>query len=244
MKLGKKIALSKRKFESWFIRPSAVEIVDRDEGDLMNVTSESPQRATLIDTEKMSALSESIRGMITSRAGQELFSLAYMQALRGDVLEVGSFQGRSTFFLGSAVKWSQNGELIAIDHFRGNPGKEEFYVVGSPDLSDLEAGFRTTIKRAGLEGVVRLVNQPNYLAAQEVADQSVRLLFIDGDHTSAGVSRDLELFLPKLKGQAIIVFDDYDPEVFPGLVEVVDKFLSTAGVTRAYTVGETLVVQL
>ena len=80
--------------------------------------------------------------MIDSRAGEELFSLAYMQALKGNVVEVGSFQGKSTFFLGNAVKMSGNGKMYAIDHFKGNKGKEQFYVVSKDDLWIMDEGSR------------------------------------------------------------------------------------------------------
>lgn len=198
----------------------------------------------IIDVYKLSHLSEDIRGMIDARAGEELFSLAYMQALAGDVVEVGSFQGRSTFFLGAAVRASRNGHLYAIDHFKGNKGKEHFYVVGSKDLSDLEGGFRRNIQRAGLSEVVTLFNEPNHQAAAKIADQSVRLLFIDGDHTAQGVAKDLELFLPKLRKDAIIVFDDYDRVDFKGLVDEVNRFVARTEVKRKYLLGRTLVVQL
>jgi hypothetical protein len=62
----------------------------------------------IISIDNLSGLSRNIRGMISSRAGEELFSIVYMQSLSGDVVEIGSFQGKSTFFLGSAVKLCLN----------------------------------------------------------------------------------------------------------------------------------------
>jgi predicted O-methyltransferase YrrM len=198
----------------------------------------------IVHLNKMSYLSENIAGMIDSRAGEELFSLAYMQALKGNVVEVGSFQGKSTFFLGNAVKMSGNGKMYAIDHFKGNKGKEQFYVVSKDDLSDLESGFRENMKKAYLSEVVTLINKPNVEAAKEIEDKSIRFLFIDGDHTADGVRRDLSLFKNKLKDGAIIAFDDYDNVSFGGLVKVVNEFIAKGKIKKKYLLGRTLIVEL
>ncbi|HEY9032629.1 MAG TPA: hypothetical protein VIN71_01710, partial [Pseudomonadales bacterium] len=54
------------------------------------------QSGPVIDLEKLALISESIPGMISPRSGQFLFALCYMQELTGDVVEIGSWQGRST----------------------------------------------------------------------------------------------------------------------------------------------------
>ena len=198
----------------------------------------------ILHLNKLSALSENIRGMIENRDGEELFSLAYMQSLSGDIVEVGSFQGKSTFFLGHAVEKSKNGRVYAVDHFRGNKGKEHLYKVENDDLSDLEAGFRRNIQKAGLSEVVTLINKPNHEAAADIADGSVRFLYIDGDHTAEGVQKDLDLFKSKLRSGAIIAFDDYDNVNFSGLVSVVNEFINKSKCKRKYLLHRTLIVEL
>ena len=198
----------------------------------------------IIHLNKISELSNNIQGMINVRAGEELFSLAYMQSLRGNVIEVGSFQGKSTFFLGNAVKLSGNGKMYAIDHFKGNLGKEHYYKVSKDDLSDLEGIFWENIKKANLTESVILINKPNYEAVLEIEDNSVRFLYIDGDHTADGVNKDLNLFKDKLIGGAIIVFDDYDILRFSGLVSVTNEFIAKSDVKRKYLIDRTLVVEL
>ena len=163
--------------------------------------------------------------MISDSAGQNLFILAFMQELKGDVLEVGSFQGKSTFFLGTAVKYSQNGKLIAVDHFKGNKGKEAEYKVKKTNLSDLEDNFKNNIRLAKLDSTVKLINSPNDVAVNSVEDLSLRMLFIDGDHTAQGVRKDIQLFLPKVKPGGIVVFDDYDSVHFEGLVKELNNFI-------------------
>lgn len=212
--------------------------------DFGDIYDENNPENKIVHLNKLSRLSENICGMIDHRTGEELFSIAYMQTLDGDVLEVGSFQGKSTFFLGHAVARSGNGKMYAVDHFKGNVGKEHFYKVEKDDLSDLEMGFRKNIARAGLNEIVTLINKPNHDAVSHIKDNSVRFLYIDGDHTVDGVRKDLQLFIPKLKAGAIIAFDDYDNLGFSGLVSVVNEFISESKCKRKYLLGRTLIVEL
>ena len=212
--------------------------------DFNDIFDANKPKNKILHLNKLSGLSENIRGMINHRAGEELFSLAYMQSLSGDVVEVGSFQGKSTFFLGHAVEQSKNGKMYAVDHFKGNKGKEHFYKVENEDLSDLETGFRRNIQKAGLSEVVTLLNKPNHEAVADIADDSIRFPYIDGDHTAEGVQRDLDLFASKLRSGAIIAFDDYDNVNFGGLVAVVNEFISKSKCKRKYLIDRTLIVEL
>ena len=80
-----------------------------------------------------------VPGMITDEAGQLLFIMAYSQQIDGDIVEIGSWQGKSTICLARAALLAGNGAVYAIDHFRGNKGKESYYKVNKDDLSDLKA---------------------------------------------------------------------------------------------------------
>lgn len=197
----------------------------------------------IVDLERLSNIALSIPGMISPRSGQILYTLCVFQEIAGDVVEIGSWQGRSTSFLARAVKDSGNGKFHAIDHFKGNLGKESTYVVGSPDLSDLKQNFLANIERVGLAHDVRLLDMPNTQASHQILDGTVRFLFIDGDHTYEGVRKDLELFVPKLCANAIVVFDDFSDN-FPGLLTAVDEFMTKSPGSRVMAYDNTLVVQL
>lgn len=211
--------------------------------DFVDIFAREVPANKIISLDNLSALSSNIRGMITPRAGEELFALAYMQSIQGNVVEIGSFQGKSTYFLGTAVKLSSNGKMYAIDHFKGNVGKENSYKVDKHDLSDLELGFKQNIKKTFLDNTVNLINEPVKDAINKISDNSVRFLFIDGDHTAEGVELDLELFKNKLRSKAIIAFDDYAP-TFPGVIEVTNKFIKTNKIIKKYLLDRTLVLEL
>lgn len=210
----------------------------RDTNPFSKVTS-----VPAVDLDGMSALAGTIPGMIAPRSGELLFTACYLQAERGDVVEIGSWQGRSTSYLARATEQSGNGSFYAIDHFRGNVGKENFYVVGREDLSDLKGNFTANMQRAGLESAVHLLDMPNQEAAQHLAGKSVRFLFIDGDHTREGVQRDVDLFFPLLVDGAIVAFDDYSDN-FPGVIEVVNGILQKARHSRVMAYRKSLLLKL
>ena len=96
--------------------------------------------------------------------------------------------------------------------------------MNNTNLSDLEDNFRKNIRRAG-KIHCKTHKLSNDVAIHNVEDLSLRMLFIDGDHTARGVREDIELFLQKVKPGGIIVFDDYDFLHFQGLVKEVNNFI-------------------
>jgi predicted O-methyltransferase YrrM len=196
----------------------------------------------IIDIEMLGKMSLSIPGMITPQAGKFLYTLCYMQNLKGDVVEIGSWQGRSSIFLARAVKESQNGNFYAIDHFGGNVGKESFYEINGT-LDGLKDNFNKNISRFELNDVVHLLDMHNTEAAKQLKEKTIRFLFIDGDHTKEGVHKDIELFFPRLIKGSIVVFDDYF-EGFPGLLEAVDELFEQYTFDKVFYYRHTLVIQL
>ncbi|HEX6535847.1 MAG TPA: class I SAM-dependent methyltransferase [Gemmatimonadaceae bacterium] len=199
----------------------------------------SGRRITSVDDLVRSAAP--IPSMLSAEAGKFLYALCYMQTLPGDVVEIGSWQGYSTSFLARATRDSGNGSFFAIDHFRGNVGKEDRYVVGRADLSDLRSNFERNMRSLALWESVTLLDMPDEEAARRLEGHHLRFLFVDGDHTRAGVERDIRLFFPMLVPGAIAVFDDFSAR-FPGLVDALDHLLATTPVRRAFGYRNTLVV--
>ncbi|HJS78003.1 MAG TPA: class I SAM-dependent methyltransferase [Burkholderiales bacterium] len=206
-------------------------------------TADSPALpAGTADFERAAREAAGIPSMLRRQTAFFLYALCYLQELAGDVVEVGSWQGYSTAFLASAVRDSGNGIVHAVDHFRGNVGKEQHYVVGRPDLADLRAGFESNLRERQLWSHVRLLDMPNEEAVQHLQGICVRLLFIDGDHTEAGVERDIRLFFPMVRAGGIVVFDDYSPQC-PGLMRAVSRMIEAHKPERVAYFDNTLVLR-
>jgi len=75
----------------------------------------------VVDLDYVTVVGISVPGMTTKQSGQNLYSLSYFQEEKGDVVEIGTWQGRSASFLARATHESGNGDFFAIDHFQGSP---------------------------------------------------------------------------------------------------------------------------
>ncbi len=197
---------------------------------------------TVVDLDMLSSVSLLIPGMIAPRSGEILYTLCYMQDIQGDVVEIGSWQGRSTSFLGRAVEQSRNGRLYAIDHFGSGDKQGEATGSNNDQAHALKKAFCINMQRTGLEKVVCLLDLPSELAVAKIGHHEIRMLFIDGNHTKEGVQKDVELFFPLLLKGALVVFDDYSHR-FPGVVGVVNELLESGTLTRAMSYHNTMVLK-
>jgi len=105
-------------------------------------------------------LLNNVKGFLDRQEGNALYDIAIEASRRGPCLEIGSYCGKSTIYLGSACR-KNNSILFSIDHHRGSeeqqPGEEYF----DPELYDRKTRrvdtfkeFRNTIEKAGLEDTV------------------------------------------------------------------------------------------
>jgi len=69
---------------------------------------------------------ESVKGFLAPEEGVRLYELAKSAARLGPCLEVGSYCGKSTVYLGSACR-EANQLLFAIDHHRGRLGWQQLH---------------------------------------------------------------------------------------------------------------------
>ncbi len=139
----------------------------------------------------------------------------------GPMLEVGSYCGKSSIYLGAAAK--QTGRLLfALDHHRGSEENQEGWEWHEPDLVDSEIGsidtlptFRRTIHDAGLEGtVVALVGDSPAVAA--AWKTPLALLFIDGGHGSEPAHLDYEGWVPNVVIGGRLLIHDVFPDPADG----------------------------
>lgn len=173
-------------------------------------------RSDLID------LARETRGFMPVPEGLALYSAGLRAASAGGpLLEVGSYCGRSSLFLGAAAE-ETGSVLFTIDHHRGSeehqPG-EEYH---DPDLLDPSTGrfdslpcFARTIRRAGLERhVLGIAADSSELAATWRAP--LGLVFIDGGHSSEAARGDFEGWTPHLVEGGLLCIHDVFPDPADG----------------------------
>jgi MMP 1-O-methyltransferase len=164
-------------------------------------------------------LINNIKGFLDAREGMALYDIALKASRYGPCLEIGSYCGKSTVYIGSACK-KNSAVLFSIDHHQGSeeqqPGEEYF----DPELFDPETSsvdtfktFRETIKAAGLaDTVVPMVCRSEIAGRQWTTPLS--LVFIDGGHSYEAVFTDYNTWAGHVMPSGYLLIHDIfkDPE--------------------------------
>jgi predicted O-methyltransferase YrrM len=154
-----------------------------------------------------------VKGFLAEDEGLRLFELASQTCSLGPCLEIGSFCGKSTVYLGVACKMKGR-TLFSIDHHRGSEEQQPGQPYFDPDLFDGKSGkidsfpnYRAVIEKAGLSEVVAPVVTQSHVAAKDWATP-LGLVFIDGGHSYKAVMKDYECWYPHLISGGFLVFHD------------------------------------
>jgi predicted O-methyltransferase YrrM len=162
---------------------------------------------------------------------RHLFELA--QCVRdGCIVEVGSWRGRSTAALALGSQRAYRVPVYAIEpheEFRGIGGAE----FGSAD----RVVFFQNMLRVGTLDVVRLVNLSSEYVTRSWP-MPVGLLWIDGDHRYRGVRNDILCWLPHLRPDATVFFDDATNPL-TGPYHVVEEMVRGGRWVRGPEIGKT-----
>ena len=131
-------------------------------------------------------------------------------------LEVGSYCGRSTIWLGDAARESGT-VLFAVDHHRGSEENQAGWEWHDPALVDAHTGkmdtlpfFRRTLHDAGLEDVVIAVVGQSPTVARAWTTP-LAFLFIDGGHGVEPAREDWRGWGPWVaRGGMLAIHDVFD----------------------------------
>ena len=165
------------------------------------------------DLKPIAALASGVKGFLADDEGMALYEMALAASKLGPCLEIGSFCGRSTVYLGSACR-KNNSTLFTIDHHRGSEEQQPGQPYFDPELFDSREGninslplLRETLKKAGLEdNVVPMVTRSG-VAARNWATP-LGLVFIDGGHSYDTALADYRNWSPHLLPGGLLVFHD------------------------------------
>jgi len=133
-------------------------------------------------------------------------------------VEIGVFGGRSLFPVAAALRHNGVGKIVGIDPYTNDAVKEGGQATGAHEwwgTADLMGCYHRTageIERAGLFPWVEMRLQTSHEAVRTLADGSIDMLHIDGNHSEVCATRDVVEYLPKLRSGGIIVLDDIEWE--------------------------------
>jgi predicted O-methyltransferase YrrM len=137
--------------------------------------------------------------------------------LRGDVLEIGSYQGRSTCVLARGLAPGE--KLVVCDPMQAAQGYE-----AKPTSEMLQANVART--NPGFD-LARLTIHPVFSSSLVLPpDQRFRFVHVDGSHDYEDALADLRLAYRHLDVGGVIAVDDYEHPQWPGVTPAVEKFLA------------------
>jgi predicted O-methyltransferase YrrM len=158
-------------------------------------------------------LIEETRGFLDPDEGRRLYDVALDAGRMGPCLEIGSYCGKSTLYLGAACR-EQGTVLFAVDHHAGSeeqqPGEGYFdpatydYRFNRIDTFPL---FRQTLSRAGLMDTVVSIVAPSALAAR-FWGTPLSLVFIDGGHSDAAAYGDYSAWAGHVMSGGFLLIHD------------------------------------
>jgi len=159
---------------------------------------------------------DQIKGFLAADEAQALFEQALCSSAMGPILEIGSYCGKSTIYLGLACR-TNNSTVFALDHHRGSEEHQQGEFFHDPDLYDAGEGvmdtfreFRRNMHRAGLEEVVVPVVAGSEAAARHW-QTPLAMVFIDGGHSLEAALTDYRCWMPHLmRGGVLAIHDLFD----------------------------------
>ena len=154
-----------------------------------------------------------IKGFLADDEAAALYEHALLASAVGPVLEIGSYCGKSTVYLGLACK-RNNRTVYALDHHRGSEEHQLGEFFHDADLYDEGAGlmdtfreFRKNIRAAGLDDVVVPLVAGSELASRDW-QTALAMVFIDGGHSLDAALTDYRCWTPHLMRGGILAIHD------------------------------------
>ena len=156
---------------------------------------------------------DEIKGFLADDEARALYDQASIASASGPILEIGSYCGKSTIYLGLACRQNQR-TVYALDHHRGSEEHQQGEFFHDPDLYDEGEGlvdtfqeFRKNIREAGLDEVVVPL-----VAGSESASRDwqtpLAMVFIDGGHSLDAALTDYRCWTPHLMRGGVLAIHD------------------------------------
>lgn len=157
-----------------------------------------------------------IKGFLAEDEGERLSELAASVSEIGPCLEIGSYCGKSTVYLGAACGAKGN-TLYAVDHHQGSEEHQLGEEYHDADLFDSAnhcmnsfPAFRQTIRLAGLDHCVVPIVASSALVLQKW-QTPLGMVFIDGGHSHESAMADCVGWAKHIASGGILAVHDIFP---------------------------------
>lgn len=150
---------------------------------------------------------DAIEGWLLPIEGAWLFHAARSLPKRANIVEIGSFKGRSTCCLALGCRGTAR-RVFAVDTFDGGPDLPK---------AELLPDFSHNLERIGVSGAVETVVGLSMQVSSRW-DRPVNLLFVDGSHSYEDAMADFRGFFPHVVSGGFIAFHDVVGD-WPGVLK-------------------------
>jgi glycosyltransferase involved in cell wall biosynthesis len=146
------------------------------------------------------------------------------------VLEIGSWEGRSTCWLIDNLLTHPSARITCIDTFEGGVENKVAFETGY--LQTIEERFDFNMTQTGCPEKVRKMVGKSQEILRSLIPNSFHLVYIDGSHVASDVLEDTLLTWGLVKLGGVLVFDDYGFNFAPEITEnpprvAIDAFINT-----------------
>lgn len=164
-----------------------------------------------------------LEGLISERTGLRLADLAAQVPVTHAIVEVGSFKGKSTCYLGAGSRAGAGAQVFAVD-----PWDLDGNIYGKHGFTDptVRKLFADQIAGCGLEAQITPIRGFSVDVASKWTGR-IGLLYIDGDHEYTSVRNDFTAWRPHFDAATTVVFDDYATRN-KGVTRYVDELAKTS----------------
>ena len=130
-------------------------------------------------------------------------------------VDIGTYGGRSLFPVASALKFLGKGIVIGIDpwdkieclkHFEPTEDPRHVDWWSKVDFNSIYRSFIVMLQRYNLEKYCKVIKATSEKAAPQI--DTIDILYIDGNHAEHMVTRDVQLYLPKIRIGGYIWLND------------------------------------
>lgn len=164
-------------------------------------------------------LIEPIGGFMRPREAGLLYWAATQWPSDGPVLELGSYEGRSTILFARAGRY-----VHAIDAWDLTVNDLSAYEGGRVSAENVFDRFQENMRRAQVESRVRIHRGLTRQIAQDWSTPGA-LLYVDAGHTYEDVKNDLKLWTPFLIEDGLLILHDVIAQDFPGIKRATSELL-------------------
>jgi hypothetical protein len=141
---------------------------------------------------------------------KELTLLKTLSSLSKDVVEIGSWKGRSTQVLLNTCK----GNVYSIDHWKGSPNDQGEVLAKQEDV------YKIFMDNVGHYPNLKVLKGDSVEMANKFNGNKADMVFIDAGHSYEECKADIEAWLPKCT--KYICGHDYRKD-FPGVIQAVNE---------------------